>query len=149
MILYGIAVKPVKKGPMEPRDHGLVTSAGLEGNYYGSPRNLVRPDRQITVISLTQWQEAMKELGGSPLPWYMRRANLCVTGYSFGRNDVGKALSILGMVYLEITGETVPCKRMNEILPGLQGALAPSWRGGVTCRVVAGGKIRIGDSITI
>ena len=35
---------------------------------------------------------------------------------------------------LEVTGETDPCERMEEIQPGLFQALAPGWRGGVTCR---------------
>lgn len=146
MILYGIATKPEKRGPMNPVDRGQITSVGLEGNYYGALHNFAQNNRQITVISLDQWREAMRELNAN-IPWYMRRANLCVTDYSFGPDDVGKILFIGSNIRLEITRETDPCKRMDEILPGLHAALTPSWRGGVCCRVIEGGMIHTGDRV--
>lgn len=148
MILYGIATKPVKRGPMVPVKSGLITSTGLDGNYYNALRDFVRSKRQVTVISLDQWNDAMKELDAD-LPWHIRRANLCVSSHNFGPDDMGKTLIINGHAALEITGETGPCKRMEEILPGLQAALTPSWRGGVTCRVLKGGAIRSGENVVL
>ena len=152
MILYGIAVKPVKKGPMHPTSNGLITSTGLDGNYYSKLRDFIKSKRQITVISLRQWNEALDELGVrdfTTYPWYLRRANLCVTSRYFMPSDVGKQLSIGPNVLLEITGETAPCSRMDEVLPGLKWALTPKWRGGVTCRVIRGGEIYVGNRISI
>jgi MOSC domain-containing protein YiiM len=55
----------------------------------------------------------------------------------------------IGELFLEVTGQTAPCSRMEEAQPGLQTALIPEWRGGVTCRVISGGRVRIGDQVEI
>jgi MOSC domain-containing protein YiiM len=152
MILNGIAIKPVKNGPMSPVKNGFITSTGLEGNYYGTLRNFAQSNRQVTVISLGQWLEALWLLTVDNLslyPWYLRRANLCVTEHLFGPSDVGKTLMIGTDAALEITGETEPCERMEKILPGLKAALTPAWRGGVTCRVLRAGAIRATDTVSL
>jgi MOSC domain-containing protein YiiM len=38
---------------------------------------------------------------------------------------------------------------MQEAYRGLLGALHPNWRGGVTCKVLHGGEIRIGDAASV
>ena len=48
---------------------------------------------------------------------------------------------------LEITYPTTPCKRMDEAREGLMRALYPEWRGGVTCRVLEGGCVSLGDHV--
>jgi len=50
-------------------------------------------------------------------------------------------------VSLKITGETTPCKRMDELFPGLKNALVPNWHGGVTCKVIKGGAIKECDKV--
>ena len=55
----------------------------------------------------------------------------------------------IGTVELLVTGETEPCSRMDEVVSGLRAALTPDWRGGVTCRVVSGGEIKLGESMTM
>ena len=47
----------------------------------------------------------------------------------------------MGDALLEITGETDPCARMEQVHKGLFQALARHWRGGVTCRVLKGGEL--------
>jgi MOSC domain-containing protein YiiM len=80
----------------------------------------------------------------------MRRANICVSFHSFGRQDVGKKIYAgNGDVILQITGETKPCSRMDEVVPGLRKALESNWRGGVTCRVICGGDLRLNESAFI
>jgi MOSC domain-containing protein YiiM len=56
----------------------------------------------------------------------------------------GDVLAV-GDVRLFITGETTPCSRMEQQLPGLRAALTPDWRGGLTANVIAGGEIAAGD----
>ena len=48
---------------------------------------------------------------------------------------------------LEVTQETKPCHLMEAAHPGLKRALTPEWRGGVCCRVLKGGKVRVGDRV--
>ncbi|MFW6027532.1 MAG: MOSC domain-containing protein, partial [bacterium] len=79
------------------------------------------------------------------LPWTVRRANLLVSGLEL-EETTGKRLQV-GGVTLEITGECDPCGRMEAQQEGLRAALTPDWRGGITCTVVEGGRVTVGDAV--
>ncbi len=98
-------------------------------------------------MSQDQWNLVCLELD-KPLPWVTRRANLLIQDYSFSSSDRGKLLKI-GSLELLITGETDPCKKMEIAQAGLEKALTPDWRGGVTCRVLNDAQITQGDLVTI
>lgn len=139
--LLGIAIKRVKRAPMELLPQVQLSAAcGLEGDYRGAPGK-----RQVTLLSLAAWQRACAELGVA-LPWQTRRANLLVDDLPL--HETTGALITLGAAVLEVTGETDPCERMEAAHPGLFAALAPQWRGGVTCRVVEGGLLAVGMDVT-
>lgn len=139
--LIGIAIREGPRAPMQTVVHCAVSGeAGLAGDRRGKPGK-----RQVTVLSESAWLRACAALG-RPLPWTVRRANLLVRGLEFGPDDVGRQLRI-GAVILEVTGETDPCRRMDEACPGLRAALEPEWRGGVCCRVLAGGAIAVDDPV--
>lgn len=146
--LCGIATRSKNKAPMGTFQSARVVETGLVGNFYINEEKRLKSKRQVTVISLYQWQEAMQEIG-QDLPWQMRRANLCVTEHEFSEKDVGRKLRVGRSVVLEITGELDPCPRMDEIFDGLQEALHYPFRGGVACRVVTVGEIFLNDSIFI
>lgn len=140
--LVAIAYKTVKRGPMKEVLCANVTQhSGVEKDVFGRPGK-----RQVTVLSLQQWQTACQSINAD-LVWTIRRANLLVDGLSFSPADVGKQLRI-GDLSLEITGETDPCKKMEMAHPGLELALTPDWRGGVTCRVLNDAMIHLGDPVT-
>jgi len=148
--LIGIARRDQRRAPMEEVRSGLITTdAGLIGDHKG--RKFKK--RQITVLSLEQWRDALAALppaaDGSvvELPWVVRRANLLVEGVDLPRARGG--ILRVGVVKLEVTYPTQPCKRMDEVYPGLLKALHPEWRGGVTARVLEGGEIQIGDDVEV
>lgn len=147
MFVFALATKPKKKGLMEPVSCVRIGIAeGIVGDCRGHG-GLFR-NRQVTVISLQQWEKACHEVGHQ-LSWYFRRANICISGHLFTPEDVHKRLVFQGGVILEITGEAKPCGRMDEVYPGLKAALELSWRGGVTCRVIEAGSIENGDMFRI
>ena len=140
--LLGIAVKQVRKGPVSTHDEAMITiHNGVVGDWRGKPGN-----RQVTLMSLVDWQAACGELGVE-LPWQTRRANLLVDALPLHRSTGARI--VLGEAVLEVTGETDPCERMEEAQPGLFQALAPDWRGGVTCKVLANGVIRVGMDVEL
>ncbi|MDT3309148.1 MOSC domain-containing protein [Shewanella baltica] len=141
--LLAIAYKTVKRGPMNEVLCANVTQlSGVEKDVFGRPGK-----RQVTVLSKLQWQQACHSIEAD-LPWTTRRANLLVDDLVFSSADVGKHLQI-GELRLEITGETDPCKKMEIAHVGLEAALTPDWRGGVTCRVLNDAMIHLGDEITL
>ena len=100
--------------------------------------------RQVTVLSAEAWEAACREIGRELDP-ILRRANVLVRGLDFEATR-GRVLE-LGEARLEIWGETVPCKLMEETAPGLLKALLPHWRGGAFGTVTRGGAVRVGDAV--
>ncbi len=140
--LLGIAVRDASRAPMQILQETVITpEAGVQGDYRGHPGG-----RQVTVLVRESWEAACAQLG-TDVPWITRRANLLVEGFD-PHESTGSRLQI-GSVILEVAGETTPCPRMEETHPGLQDALTPSWRGGVSCRVIEGGPIKVGDPLLV
>jgi MOSC domain-containing protein YiiM len=143
MQLLDIAFRPKSRGAMQTKVDTMVSKvAGVDGDFRGKPGK-----RQVTVMSIEQWQIACDELG-TILPWTIRRANLLVDGVSFDATMVGQQIKI-GQCILYITGETDPCPKMDAQHQGLTHALTPDWRGGVCCRVIADGRVKVGDKMLI
>jgi MOSC domain-containing protein YiiM len=122
---------PVRSAVVEP-------GIGLLGNANRGGR------RQITIISSRRWAELMDTLDAD-VPPSARRANLLISGIDLA-DSRGRTLRV-GDARLLINGETRPCERMEEALPGLQAAMRERWGGGVFAEVVDGGEIRIGDPV--
>jgi MOSC domain-containing protein YiiM len=150
--LERIWVKRAKLGPMDPRPTvRLVAGRGLEGSSDQGGK------RQVTVIAVEAWADALAELAGldgagpdgavPDLDPSARRANLLVSGILLAGSR-GRVLAIGGCRLL-IRGETRPCERMERARPGLKAALGPDWRGGVYAEVIAGGEIAAGDAVAL
>ena len=118
----------------------LVVGRGIVGNANQGGR------RQVTIIEQKVRKRLMTSLDAALDP-STRRANLMVSGIQLKKSR-GQILEI-GEVCLEILGETKPCERMEEALPGLKAAMYAEWRGGVFAHVAVGGAIRAGDSIVM
>ncbi|MBK9706784.1 MAG: sulfurase [Acidobacteria bacterium] len=137
--LRAIWIKRMKRGPMDGA-HGarLVMGRGIEGNANQGGR------RQVTIIEEERWEKFM-QLFNSPLPASSRRANLMVSGVDL-TGSRGKILKI-GDCRIQIFGETKPCERMDEALPGLKNAMYDDWGGGAFGEVLDDGDIQIGDDV--
>jgi MOSC domain-containing protein YiiM len=149
--LDGIARHGRPRGPIETIERVLVDSRlGIHGDFRGAVVPGKRGRRQVSLIEAESWQAAMADLGraNDPLPWYVRRANLLVTGLRLPR-AAGAVIAIGPGLRIEVTCECDPCSRMEEITPGLKAALTPDWRGGVLGRVIADGGIAVGDEVRI
>ncbi|MBL4654375.1 MAG: MOSC domain-containing protein [Bacteroidia bacterium] len=141
--LLAIANKYETKGKMNLFEEAFVNlETGVEKDLRGAVNN-----RQVTVVSKESWDATCAELG-KELDWTARRANLLIEGIEL-TNNTGKILSIGNEVTIEITNELKPCNRMDENYTGLQEALAPDWRGGVTCKILNGGNIKVGDEVCL
>lgn len=142
MQLQGIAIKYAKRTPLILVNEALVTvQNGIQGDCCGARRK-----RQITLLSRHSWDAACQDLG-TVISWQMRRANILVDKMQFNANSIGERILIGEDVVLEITGETTPCERMDQVYCGLKSALTPDWRGGITARILRGGHIKIGDRV--
>jgi MOSC domain-containing protein YiiM len=138
--LRAIFVKRMKLGPMDPKERAaLVAGRGIVGNANQGGR------RQVTILEAERWAEATGELGATLDP-AARRANLVVTDLRLAGTR-GRILAI-GPCRLRILGETRPCERMDEALPGLRKAMDPDWRGGAFAEVLEDGEIAVGDSVS-
>jgi MOSC domain-containing protein YiiM len=111
------------------------------------------PLRQVTILAREDWEAALADVAASTgigeidLRWTARRANVFVESIKLP-HGVGSVIS-LGGALLEVTEETYPCAQMELALRGLREALSPDWRGGVTCKVLSGGSVEIGDRISV
>ena len=142
--LIGIARRAARLEPMQEMQSGMVSVAsGLEGDHKGAKF----PNRQITVLAIEAWRMAARDAGEPELAWTARRANFLVEDVHLPR-AAGGVLRI-GDALLEVTSQTVPCKRMDDALTGLRKALHPDWRGGITCKVLEGGQVTLGDRVEV
>lgn len=140
-VLRAIWIKRVRRGPMDAVEQAtLVANRGILGNANQNGR------RQVTIIDEEMWTRLMHVLAGQLDP-ARRRANLMIRGLPL-ENTRDRLLRI-GACLIDIRGETRPCERMDEALPGLREAMKPHWGGGVFGTIVEGGVVRVGDPVSL
>jgi MOSC domain-containing protein YiiM len=140
--VVSIARHAKQRAPIEELDCARITpEAGVEGDCHGEPG-----PSQVTVVSEEGWHAATADLA-TELSWTLRRANLLVRGIDL-LHTAGKHLQV-GEVLLEISAENEPCWLMDKQHRGLRKALTPAWRAGVSCRVIRGAAIKLGDRVRL
>lgn len=138
-VLRQIWIKRVRRGKMDAAQTAtLVAGRGLVGNADQGGK------RQVTLIDLERWHELMDQLSGD-LDTSARRANLVIDSLDLF-DSRGRVLKV-GPARLRVRGETRPCERMDQALPGLRTVMGDRWGGGVFAEVVEGGDISVGDEV--
>lgn len=125
---------PARRASLEPLVEATVLADfGIEGDHHGRAGS----SRQVVVAQA----EALETLDVAPGGI---REQLCVRGLS--SLAAGDVLEI-GTARLEVVKPRVPCAVMDGVRPGLRAQM--EGRGGWCARVVAGGRIAIGDAVTV
>lgn len=133
---------PTSRGSIEIVDAIEVTEKkGIVGDRYkGTSRN-----RQVTLIQSEHIEAVRKMLHKESIDPALLRRNIVVSGINLlAFNDTTFQI---GEVILKMTGYCHPCSRMEENL-GSGGYNAMRGHGGITCMVMRGGKIKIGDEVS-
>lgn len=137
--LEAIWIKRARRGQMDAapeavleEQHGLVGSASWGGR------------RQVTLLEREVWERHMTALGASVDP-SARRANFLVSGCALA--DSPNRVLRVGNCRVRVLGETKPCERMDEIVPGLEAVMRPNWGGGAFGEIITGGTVRVGDPV--
>ncbi len=120
---------------MEPAPDAVLEEGGLTGDAHFEPQSI----RQLLLADA----EALEALDLSPGDI---RENLTLRGTDVMALRPGTTLAI-GGAEVEITKECAPCRRMDEVRPGLMREL--SGQRGMYARVVRGGSVRPGDAVRV
>jgi len=130
-----IFLKTSHGAPMEAvKSATAITGEGLQ-NDVSRGRKL----RQILIVDAL----TIQEFGLSP---GALRENIILEGQSLSSAEAGTVIQI-GAAKLEVTLDCSPCDFLDDIKPGLQDDL--EGRRGTLCRVLDGGVITVGDSVTL
>jgi MOSC domain-containing protein YiiM len=118
------------------------------GGLAGDRANKGNPDskRQVTLIQYEHLAAAASFLGMEKIDPALVRRNIVIKGINLNALQ-GKQFRV-GDAVMEMTGFCHPCNRMEENL-GTGGYNAMRGHGGITCRVIIEGKIRIGDHLNV
>lgn len=119
----------------------LEPGRGLVGDRY----KRLDGGRQVTLIGEENLSAIAAFLGqDTPVAPELVRRNIVVAGLNL--LALKDQRFRLGQALLETSGECHPCSRMEEVL-GVGGYNAMRGQGGVTARVIEGGRVALGDAV--
>lgn len=141
----------VRGAPRDPAREVDATTAlvgiGLADDRLGKRGEAELSTRQVTLIQAEHLPVIAALARVAAVEPLALRRNLVVSGINLlalknARIRIGDAGAVL-----EIVGPCAPCSRMEEEAIGPGGYAAMRGHGGMTARVLAGGEIRVGDTV--
>ena len=153
--LEHILLRPQRRAPtLSVNEAMAVAGLGIEGDRSCRPRpaGAAESKRQVTLLK-AEHLPVIAALAGMPevAPALMRR-NLVVSGINLLAARTlfrDRPMHIrIGDVLMEATGPCEPCSLMEELL-GPGGYNAVRGHGGLTARIVRGGRLQVGNAVHI
>lgn len=139
-----LGVRPAHGAPMVVlREAEAVADRGIRGDRAAAGR--VSGKRQVTVFQYEHLAVVAALMGKAEVNPEVLRRNLVVSGINVVALK-GLQFAIGEEVVLEGTGPCDPCSKMDEAL-GDGGFQAMRGHGGITARVVRGGRIEVGAAV--
>jgi MOSC domain-containing protein YiiM len=140
--LVWIGLRPERRAPVVEATQALLEPGrGLLGDRW---RGSASGARQVTIIAAEHLRAIAGFLGLAEVAPARLRRNLVVEGVNLLALK-GRRVRIGGAL-LEFSGECHPCSRMEEEF-GPGGYNAVRGHGGITARVIEGGRIATGDVV--
>lgn len=155
--IEAIVLRPTRAEPALNVDEVMaLPGRGLEGDRRAARASALggaAAKRELTLVQAEHLAPLARWVGRDGIDARLLRRNLVVSGLNLvsmrspfaGRQLVWR---IGGEVLIEVTGPCDPCSRMEQAL-GPGGYNAMRGLGGVTARIVQGGRIRIGDRVAL
>ena len=126
----------VKGTPSDPvQEATAISGLGLEGDRSAYEGNL----RQVLFIE----KETLDDLGLEP---GQVKENITVTGLDLSQTKAGQVFTIGDGVTMELVGDCEACGKMDALELGLQDKI--NGKRGMLAKVLNGGSIKVGDSVT-
>jgi MOSC domain-containing protein YiiM len=138
-----IGTRPSRKAALiAEKEVNITEEDGIETDHYSKKRG----KRQVTLIQAEHLEAVASMLGQeTPISPFLTRRNIVVSGLNL--NALKDQQFQLGEeVILEGTGYCHPCSRMEENL-GEGGYNAMRGHGGITAKVIKGGKLKVGAKV--
>ncbi len=138
-----ISIRPEKWAVVQEVEEVAVnTETGLIGDHYSGRSG----KRQVTLIQAEHLEVIGKILSKEKIDPALTRRNIVVSGINL--LAFKEKQFQIGEVILEMTGHCHPCSRMEENL-GAGGYNAMRGHGGITAKVIQGGKIQKDDLVKL
>ena len=135
--ITNLHIARVKGTPSDPvQEATAISGLGLEGDrsaYEGNTRQVLFVDKEI--------------LDGAGLVPGQVKENITVTGMNVSQIQPGQVFTIGDDVTLEAVGDCEACGKMDAIRMGLMDEI--QGKRGMLAKVVNGGSIKVGDSVTV